>query len=375
MASNLGFDRKQIKLQPNNLLDCLGSNDCLLECLSFLNVKSCALFGLCSKVCQNLSLHASNYTTIDLAGNSCDTSNVFRKLMLRTHSVQPLRKLTLRGVSKQCLCSTSSLRSVSAEGKKEESSNESNGESLATLVDLQHKFCRVNELKVFGVRWLDSGSLKYLIGNCRDLVTLDICQQVDVNSVVTAAASSCPNLKHISFVSNCTQLSEELGTASAFPLMRTDVAELLARGCLGLTTVRFRGYCVTEESINKLVLGLPAVEEADFSCHENVQGMFLSELHLRWPLLKKLSLRDCTEIDEGCVATFVGNIIGGGCPYLNFVDFSCQWSFTGDSLLETEMKERLVLTRPLLLWREDQCNIGGYGVDPDFGVESVTRKS
>lgn len=151
--------------------------------------------------------------------------------------------------------------------------------------------------------------------------------------------------------------------------------------------------------------------------------MFLSHIPIKWPKLKSLILRDCTELEDEFVSSFAMSLAFGGCPSMSYIDCSCQWSFYNTSLLFKSVKDELNKLRGIfdndndwriniltnnrsndendnnnsnsndnnnndinqyqsdinilhqektgisIRWREDQCEMNDYGVDPEDGVD------
>jgi len=219
------------------------------------------------------------------------------------------------------------------------------------------------------VNWLFPCSLYYLLRG-QNLTTIDISHSMNVNHFISCVSENCPLLKSLSF-KYIHALSYGKVTPLLFPVLHPDNADTLALKCPELHSLRFRYYCIAEESIRRLILRLPKIQYVDLSDNEFLHGFFLSTVPSYWPRLQTLLLRNCTELEDRPIATFVHGLINGENPVLTCLDLSCQWSFVGDSLVEVGLKEKLLIERPHFIWKEDQCVIPGFGVDPEAGVECI----
>eukprot|EP00602_Paraphysomonas_sp_CaronLab_P006375 CAMPEP_0185027460 /NCGR_PEP_ID=MMETSP1103-20130426/12525_1 /TAXON_ID=36769 /ORGANISM="Paraphysomonas bandaiensis, Strain Caron Lab Isolate" /LENGTH=260 /DNA_ID=CAMNT_0027561467 /DNA_START=752 /DNA_END=1534 /DNA_ORIENTATION=+ len=222
-----------------------------------------------------------------------------------------------------------------------------------------------------------------MVSLCPQLRCVTVSHNVDVNALVGSVAASCPLLEKISF-SYVNVLSFNREGVFEHPLLQPDVGRSLAKGCPRLKSVCFRHYTIDEEGV-QAVLHLPEVREADFSDNESLHGLFLVDIPSRWPRLRELTLRDCTEVEDEHVAAFAFLLTQGGCPELNYIDLSCQWAFFNTSFLPVAAREELARTREVpygveedralagavLRWREDQCEVEGFGVDPEDGIDTM----
>jgi hypothetical protein len=167
-----------------------------------------------------------------------------------------------------------------------------------------------------------------------------------------------------------------------YPPLTPVTGKGLAASCPFITSIKFCHYAIDEEGVRE-ILKLPAVIEADFSDNESLHGIFLLDIPFCWPLLRSLTVRDCTEVEEEHVSSFGTMIANGACSDLTYADFSCQWAFFNTSLLHKSIRDNLMRYRgsvlipgdartgAILRWREDQCEIDGFGVDPEDGVDSL----
>ena len=185
-------------------------------------------------------------------------------------------------------------------------------------------------------------------------------------------------------------------SAFGHPLLLPEVGRELSEKCPLIRSISFSHYTIDEDGVQQ-ILNLTRIQEANFSDNESLHGTFLSDLPARWPQLQLLTLRDCTELTDEHVTAFALALAGGGCPQLRHVDLSCQWAFYYTSLLSPAVRGELVRRRgasfsqtapPLppvvqaekmradsmccaVRWREDQCEVPGFGVDPEDGIDSI----
>ena len=240
-----------------------------------------------------------------------------------------------------------------------------------------HELIKSNKLhsvRVIGLMrtyWLSSCSLTSMISGCSQLQSLDIAHNIDVNKLVNCLVSCCPHLTLFSFTYLWNLVSNGKGI-SDLPVLSAATASSFVDKCSNMRVLRIRHCALDEQSMSEL-LGFRLIEEADLSDNENLHGFFLDALPESWTLLKSFALRDCTTLGEDCVNRFAVNLCLGGCPLLQYIDVSCQWSFFNDSLLNDLQKVDLQTSRPQLVWREDQCDLPGlFGVDPSLGVDSTS---
>eukprot|EP01041_Mallomonas_annulata_P002040 gene2040-3964_t len=246
-------------------------------------------------------------------------------------------------------------------------------ESCSSIKQIENKFATLQELRLYRPYWLGSCSMRVLLEGCKNLTSLSVAHNINVNDFVCCVASSCPALTSINF-KYVQPLSVEKSLwdgQKAFPVLHTSAVIQLTKSCRMLNIIKFRHYTVNEESANELVRNLPYLREVDFCDNESLHGYFLDLLIQCSPELTTLCLRDCTEMEETRVAAFVRQILMGACPLLTSIDMSCQWSFFNDSLVDSDLREELSRLRPALRWREDQCEIAGFGIDPEEGIDSV----
>lgn len=280
-----------------------------------------------------------------------------------------------------------------------------------------------------------SCSLQSIISSTKTLISLSIAHDVDVNVLVESVANSCPMLETFQFsyvnildFSKTTATDSHLIAAQSFlsaaavpvhelevvseegrfdhPLLLPEIGRKLAHSCPLIKRICFRHYTIDEEGVQQ-ILNLSQIEDVDFSDNESLHGLFLADIPLRWPKLQSLIMRDCTELEDEHISHFGSLLVLGGCPSLTHVDLSCQWAFFDTSLLEESVREDLCrarqacfdpafgtslcqpyshpaltggnhaqtdgkeLTGAPIRWREDQCEIFGFGVDPEDGVDSV----
>ena len=233
------------------------------------------------------------------------------------------------------------------------------------------KLCSVQDIGLSRAYWLSSCSLKTMLSGCSQLQTLSIAHNIDINHLVSCLSSFCPLLKSFTF-RYLQNITPEDYLTNHQPTLKPIVAGKWAEKCSNMRLISLRNGSVSESSAAQLV-NFPSIEEVDLSNNECLLGNFLEQLPRCWPGIKRIVMRDCTQLQEDCVATFAGLLMHGGCPHLEFVDWSCQWAFRGVSLLSDVLtKEVLIEARPRLVWREDQCDESMYfGIDPDDGIESI----
>jgi hypothetical protein len=214
------------------------------------------------------------------------------------------------------------------------------------------------------------------------LLSISIANNIDVNLIIQSIALSCPQLLSLSFNYVDVLNFESHDSALDYPLLSVQVSQELVRCCPHLKFIRLCHYTIDEDGASE-ILNLPQIESADLSDNECLLGEFLSNIPSKWPLLNSLILRDCLEIEDEHTSAFALQLAQGGCPLLSYVDCSCQWSFYNASLLFKPVREQLQkyrglsetseggvgLTGAAIRWREDQCEIEGFGVDPEDGVD------
>jgi hypothetical protein len=243
-----------------------------------------------------------------------------------------------------------------------------------------------------GIEGFPMCALENVLRDASMLLKIDFANDMDVNLVLGIISRNCPALEDISF--RYTHVLEFEEQKQNHPLMLPATAKQLVASCPNVKKLRFCHYVLDEDCAQEL-LSFADISEADLSDNENLTGVFLLSVLERWTLLEKLVLRDCTELDHDCVHGFadaltvmrptpqsqgVPNVAEAFeptmeftyCPHLACLDFSCQWSFIGDSLISEELLARLGTVRgPGFCWREDQCDVVGFGVDPDAGIDSI----
>jgi hypothetical protein len=247
-----------------------------------------------------------------------------------------------------------------------------------------------------GIEGFPMCALDNVLRDASMLLKIDFANDMDVNLVLGIISRNCPALEDISF--RYTHVLEFEEQKQNHPLMLPSTAKQLVASCPNVKKLRFCHYVLDEDCAQEL-LSFTDIREADLSDNENLTGVFLLSVLERWTLLEKLVLRDCTELDHDCVHGFadaltvlrpvpqLGDISESSgaveptmeftyCPHLACLDFSCQWSFIGDSLISEELLARLGTVRgPGFCWREDQCDVAGFGVDPDAGIDSIDLTS
>jgi hypothetical protein len=329
--------------------------------------------------------------------------------------IQPLKQLILLGNEFNSLTPSSSSSSLS-DSLSSSSSSLSFSSCHCTLseicdscktispssasLDLSHLSSHLHSLQNLQftqIQCLNSLTFSSLLSHTPNLLSISIENNIDVNLIIHSIAISCPHLLSLSFnyIDVLTFESDE--SALEYPLLTSHTSHELVLGCPLIKLLRICHYTIDDEGVQEL-LNLPHIESVDFSDNESLHGEFLTQIPSKWPQLRSLIFRDCLEIEDEHVSTFASRVAQGGCPLLCYVDCSCQWSFYHTSLLSPTVKEELKKFRgtvvsysleesfpttpqkkfsliPILptgvplRWREDQCEIEGFGVDPEDGVE------
>jgi hypothetical protein len=254
----------------------------------------------------------------------------------------------------------------------------------------------LQDLQFTQIQCLNSSTFYSLLSHTPRLLSISIENNIDVNLIIHSIASSCPQLLSLSFnyIDVLTFDTDE--SALEYPLLSSAASHELVLGCPLIKFLRLCHYTIDDEGV-RMLLNLSHVESVDFSDNESLHGEFLTQIPVKWPQLRSLIFRDCLEIEDEHVSAFALRVAQGGCPFLCYVDCSCQWSFYQTSLLFPPVREELnkfrgpaavavataAVTPPHLSltsihllptgvplrWREDQCEIEGFGVDPEDGVE------
>lgn len=213
--------------------------------------------------------------------------------------------------------------------------------------------------------WLTACFTEHLLSNAPNLKVLEIEQNINVNRVVRQVAASCHELEVLCF--KHIEVTSPFADTISGPqhcLEASAVTELTS-ACRKLKRVCFNHYVIEEESVQGL-LKAPGLQEVDLSDNEGLHGFFLSEVPRAWPSLRTLALRDCTEMQETAVVDLVQELVNGACQQLTAIDVSCQWAHINESFLsDTALREELAKRRPHLVWREDHCQVPGFGIDPE----------
>lgn len=248
-------------------------------------------------------------------------------------------------------------------------------ETCVSLDAIRPKMEKMKSFFVHNVKFLSACPFNTILQSSRNLRKLDIVNDLDVNLVMSGLAANCPNISDIRFKYNH-GLDFEASFRQSHPLLRPEVAQAFVASCPNVQYISLCHYTVDEDCV-RCLLELRHVLEADFSDNENLSGAFLVSLPTHWVYLRKLKMRDCTELDNDYVqmfASMLGQHYGGlmkYCHSLLVADFSCQWAFHGDSLIGEGSRNALSKRSASFIWREDQCEISGFGVDPHTGVEGI----
>jgi hypothetical protein len=346
-----------------------------LEVMSFLDPSDLAQFGAASHEYLTLSHHPSIWRNIKI--NNVYSLNVsgLAQLISHTTSKMPLNTIDLSGpVTTGCYCRESNMcKGCSEVGRCSAAATCPTCEPLGLI---KPKLGKLKSFTVHNAKFLSACPFNTMLQSCHNLKKLDILNDLDVNLVISALAANCPSLTDIRFKYSH-GLDFEASFRQSHPLLRPQVAEVFVSSCPNVHYISFCHYTVDEDCARSL-LELRHVLEADFSDNENLSGAFLVRLPMQWANLKKLTMRDCTELDNDYVqmfASMIGQSYGGMLKYchsLEVADFSCQWAFHGDSLIGDGSRLALRNTRARsFTWREDQCEIPGFGIDPDSGIDGI----
>lgn len=347
----------------------------------------------------NIHLHHAKYLPLD---------QLSQFILRSCPKIQPLKNLILIGSeSHQSLTPSSSQTSLSSSSSSASTPSLSSCHctlsetcdycrtiSPSSSLDLSHLSSHLHSLQNLQftqIQCLTSVTLSSFLSYTPNLLSISIENNTDVNLIIHSIAISCPHLISLSFSYIDVLTFESDESAVDYPLLTSNISRELALGCPLIKLLRLCHYTLDDEGVQEL-LNLAHVESVDFSDNESLHGEFLTQIPLKWPQLRSLIFRDCLEIEDEHVSMFASRVAQGGCPLLCYVDCSCQWSFYQTSLLFPTVKAELNKFRgaavtyssessphqktiPILptgvplRWREDQCEIEGFGVDPEDGVE------
>lgn len=346
----------------------------MLEVLSFLDQSDLARCGATSKEMAAFSQHPSLWKHINISDvRSLDVPGLSR-LIMNTTAKLPLNSISLTGPETTgCYCRESTVCKNCSEVSRCQSA--STCSTCECLVPIKPKLAKFKSFTIHNVRFLTSCPFNTMLQSCSALMKLDIMNDLDVNIVVSALAANCPLLTDIRF-KYPHALDFDAGFRQSHPLLRPQVAEAFVASCSRVKHISFCHYAVDEDCA-RCLLELEHVVEADFSDNENLSGAFLVELPTKWANLRRLVMRDCTELDNDYVQNFASMLLqsyGGQLRYcrdLRVADFSCQWAFHGDSFVGEGTHRALPVVRPSFRWREDQCEVPGFGIDPDSGIDGI----
>lgn len=344
-----------------------------LEVMSFLNHKDLMNLGAVSREYASLTRHPSLWRDIKI--NKMKELSVpdLVRLMSLTTDKMPLNSIVLSGpVTTGCYCRESTVcESCSSLARCTSDSTCVVCESLAAL---KPKMGKLTSLTVQNVKF-QSCPFNTMLRTCNNLKKLDILNDLDVNLVISGLAANCPLLTDIRFKYSH-YLEFDASFRQSHPLLRQQVAERFVSACPGVKHISFCHYTIDEDCA-RCLLQLKHVIDADFSDNENLSGAFLVALPTKWVKLRKLVMRDCTELDNDYVQTFASMLLQnyGGilkyCQKLAVADFSCQWAFHDDSLIGDGIRAALSSVRASFRWREDQCEVPGFGIDPESGIDGI----
>ena len=360
---------------------------CLITSLSYLDQDTLLIAGLVCTSFQECSKHPSLWTTIVIQRSQTKGLSTLMNFIQRTSSNLPLQKLSLVDTSSDywdlpnvCYCTPKKYCSIccSSKGIVPQVAGTENYccQDCNKLLKLEDKFNQIKEFRLIRASWFHLPSLQLVLKSSKYLKTIEISQNININIFINYLSSCCPALENLSFeYKDAAQLFEK--QMNLKQIMNPSMADILCQKCPLLRRIRFSNYCITEDSINKLVSNLHDVEFADFSSNENVLGSFLFRVPNQWPGLRELSLRDCTELEDFHIISFLHKLANNDweCRHLEVLDISCQWSYVNQSLLDAFTTQKLIHFRPGLLVREDQCQLEGYGVDPSEGLDDISFRT
>jgi len=377
--------------------------------LTYLQPRDIENFGETCREHKRISTNSVLWTNLSLDyANDINVQAIFNLIKRTAPGVQPLMNMSISGytetdrdVDHMCNCIVGEICAICTASRDSGQSNRLNDASTQICAlgsnsqngscsrcqdveALQPYLSKLQSLKLEQIGCVSACFLRGVLLQSPQLRTVTVSQNIDVNILVGSVATSCPLLEKISFSYMNVTSSNGEGMFD-HPLLQPEVGLSLAEGCPLLKCVRLRHYTIDEDGV-QAVLHLPRVEETDFSDNESLHGMFLTDIPSRWPGLRTLTLRDCTGMEDEHVAAFAFLLAQGGCPELAYVDVSCQWAFFNTSLLHKAAREELEKRREVpdprandgrapagavLRWREDQCEVEGFGVDPEDGIDTM----
>jgi hypothetical protein len=228
-----------------------------------------------------------------------------------------------------------------------------------------HLFSHMETLELRRLPWLTACVAEHILANAPALKVLQLEQNINVNRVVRQVANTCHALEVLCFkYIEVSGLAMEASTGPQHCLEAAAVADLTSM-CSQLRRVCFNHYVIEEDAVQGL-LKASGLEDVDLSDNEGLHGFFLSEVPRAWPRLRSLTLRDCTEVQETAVMELAQQLLNGACDQLTLMDVSCQWAHMNESFLsDSSLRDELAKHRPELRWREDHCQVPGFGIDPD----------
>ena len=359
---------------------------CILEILSYLDNASVLKFGSVNKSISVLSKHPSLWTNVKIHQSDPIAFKFLSCLAQRTGNNLHLNILSVVKVGRshnnfpnilptaECCPQEGYLAPISSAVTQKSALLNSNirkkKDSIGLcanckiLFESQESLRSLKELQLSKLIGFTECSFSLVLSICTKLVDISVNLCIDVNFAVDCISMHCPCLERISFLQ-----IEKIGSEPDYNgnLLSYSSAERLAARCPELRTLKFTNYCLNEDSVSALVENTNRVEEADLSVHEDLMGNFLHLISTRWIALKSLTVRDCPQLNDSDVVAFVQSLCSQPqlCPNLSLLDFSCQWSYSNQSLLDDVTKLELRLRRPQIKWREDQCSIQGFGIDLD----------
>lgn len=352
----------------------------VVDILSHLEHPDILRFGLTCKENLMLISHARLWTVVHIKNARMMDIRGLKKIISHSSTAMPLKSLAIR-TAKCCVCegrgASIACRNCAHVDTTTECVDGQHCDSCVTLEPVLHKLSYLRNLIVEGMQCLSLCPFKAVLRSATHLTRLDFTNDCDINIVVPTVARACKHLEGLTF-RYIHILDHDVRPRRSHPVLHPDVAHELVVGCPLLKQLRLCHYTVNEESVYTL-LGLAEVEDVDLSDNEGLRGMFLQSVPEKWKKLRRLVLRDCTELNHDCVNHFANELIHRRsdeeflhCTHLHLVDVSCQWAFFGDSLIDADVLSQLRTFRgSTLRWREDQCEIEGFGVDPDAGVDNI----
>jgi hypothetical protein len=362
--------------------------------LSFLEPKDIINFGATCQESYLVSRSPFLWCKIDLKNAELISLKEICQLVHRScPQTQPLTRLTLTASADAMMCScnctlSSGICSFCSQANRTYhpfvsslSPPSPHRQPVDDLDPVSLHLHSLQNLQCSQIPCLTSQAFSSLLRFTPHLLSISLANNIDVNLIIQSIALSCPQLLSLSFSYVDVLNFGSHDSALDYPLLTVEVSQKLVRCCPLLKFIRLSHYTIDEEGARE-ILNLPQIESADLSDNESLLGEFLSSIPSKWPRLNSLILRDCLEIEDEHISAFALQLAQGGCPLLSYVDCSCQWSFYQASLLFKPARDELQKYRGLAVaegeiertgtpirWREDQCEIEGFGVDPEDGVD------